>query len=129
MTVPLAVFTTLYAAMLGCWALVSAALQRAPTLPLVGGTVLLELTLLTQGAVDAVTLVAGHDPENLPTHLGYLLVSVLVLPALVLITRPTSAPAGDRLPPTEQRWTSAVLAIACCAIVVIVIRLWSTWQP
>lgn len=127
MTAPLAVFTTLYAAMLGLWALIAAALRRPLPPAVLAGVALLELTLLVQAAADVVSLAAGHDPGSLATHLGYLLASVLLLPLLVLLTRPPSA-SGARTQPAEHVWSSAVLAVACCATAVVVVRLWTTWQ-
>lgn len=59
--------------------------------------------------------------------MGYLLASVLTLPVLVLITRPSPTPdAGPRA--TERVWSCAVLATACCALAVVTVRLWITWQ-
>ncbi len=61
------------------------------------------------------------------THIGYLVVSVLLLPLLLVLTRPPHDPESH---PTragaERRWDTALIAVACVALIVVDLRLAAT---
>jgi hypothetical protein len=82
--------------------------------------VLLELGLLGQAALDVAGLAGGHRVAALPTHLAYLVTSVLLLPAVV-----GWAFGGRRAP---DRWSALVLAAGLLAVAVVVVRLMTTWR-
>ena len=125
MTAVLAVFVLLYSALLGCWALGSAARGARLGLGYLGGLVLLELTLLVRAGIELARLVSasggphgefGRGYAEPGVHAGYLLASIVVLPLVLTVTRtnrgPTSSadPTGqsDRAaePVTEARETA-----------------------
>jgi len=86
------------------------------------GVVVAQVLLVVQAVVDAVTLLRGHRPADLPTHLGYLIASVALLPLL------TARPAAAAEPPAAlPRSAAAVAALACTATAVVVVRLHATW--
>lgn len=120
MTPPLTVFLTLYASLLACWALVTATLARRPGPGLLGGLVLLELTLVVQAALVTVEMLGdgGPRPAEPATHSAYLAASVLLLPLLLGLTRSPGA--------VRSRWDAAVAALACISLVVVELRLVAT---
>jgi hypothetical protein len=85
------------------------------------GVVVGEVLLVGQALVDAGTLLGGHRPRELATHLGYLLASVLMLPLLVAGRR------GARATPVS-RTDHAVVALAAAVTVVVSVRLHATWR-
>jgi hypothetical protein len=119
----LTVFVLLYAALLAGWALVVAVMRRRPGPGLLGGLVLLELTLVAQAVLDGIGLAAGHRVAEPATHLGYLVTSVVLLPLLLGLTRPPRR-AGSR--PVAAGLTAAVIVVACAAVVVVDARLVAT---
>ena len=85
--------------------------RTAPTLAL------LQIGLLVQAALHVVGLVRGHQPQETGTHLAYLVVSVVLLPAAAAQTR------GD-----DGRWSGILLAVVLLVTVVLIIRLQTTWR-
>lgn len=82
------------------------------------GLALLELGLLAQVVVAVVLLVRGDRPEDgMLTFVLYLVGSLLVLPAGVLWG------LLDR-----SRWSSAVVAVACLVVPVLVVRMNQVWS-
>ncbi len=80
--------------------------------------IVIQIATLVQAVFDATELAAGPLPAETATHVGYLIVSVVVLP----IT------AGSvRL--GEDRWGTAALAIGCVLVAVVSIRLHQTLAP
>jgi hypothetical protein len=86
------------------------------------GLVVVQLLLVLQALVDAATLVRGHRLQDPATHLGYLAVSVVLLPLLGGLPgrrRPTAGPArADHL----------AAAVAAAAALVVSVRLHATWR-
>jgi hypothetical protein len=72
----------------------------------------LELGLLAQAGLDVAGLVAGHRPESLPTHVAYLVTSVVLLPAAV----------------AWARGTGLVVAVGLVSVAVVVVRQITTWR-
>jgi hypothetical protein len=83
---------------------------RPPTLDQMAW--ILEGALLIRAMLAVAALVNGDQPAQLSTHIGYVISSIVILPVAL------AAVADDR-----DRWTSAVIAVAVAAIIVIAIRL------
>jgi hypothetical protein len=81
------------------------------------GVVVGEVLLLVQAALAVGSYARGHRPTETATNLGYLAVSVTLLPLLAgrALARPSRA---DFL----------VVALACGVSVVVVLRLHATWS-
>jgi len=111
MSTMLAVFVLLYSALLGCWALGSAARGARLGLGYLGGLVLLELTLLVRAGIELTRLVSasggphggefGRGYAEPGVHAGYLLASIVVLPLVLTVTRTNRGPAPSA-DPAEQ---------------------------
>ena len=81
------------------------------------GLLLIELGLLAQVAVAVVLLIRGERPaDGMPTFLLYLVGSLLVIPVGVVWG------LMDR-----SRWSSAVVAVACLVVPVLVVRMNQVW--
>jgi len=86
------------------------------------GLVVAEGALSVQAAIDAVRLIRGHRPAEPVVHLGYVLVSVALLPLLVGLS------GGRALDADGPRMGFVVVALACAVCVVIVTRMHATWN-
>lgn len=115
----LALTTAVAALLLGLWALAAVAFLSGPPGKLhTAGLGLLEAALLVQAAVAVVLLLRGERPAELGAFVGYLVVSVLAVPA------------GFVWSAAEQsRWGTGVLGVSCLTAAVIVARLQQTWAP
>ncbi len=101
----------------GVTALILTAMGRAPREYLVIASATLTGLIVVQVLIAVVMLVAGERPDELGTFVGYLVVAVILLPL------------GTLWALTERsRWGTAVLAIACLALVVVIIRLQDLWS-
>jgi hypothetical protein len=98
-------------------ALLWAALDRPVRLGHLAAGAVLELALIVQGVVAGVRLIGGNRPDSVPTFVGYLLGSLVVLPLGVLWALEE-----------RTRWSSVVLAIAALTVAVIVIRMDVVWD-
>jgi hypothetical protein len=88
------------------------------------GALVAEGLLVVSAALDLGRIAAGHRPDELVVHLGYVLVSVLLLPILV---RPVAGNADDpagagEVSDDDRRGRQLVLSIACLAVLVVVWR-------
>ncbi|WP_028926023.1 hypothetical protein [Pseudonocardia acaciae] len=123
----LAVFVPLYSGFLGCWALGCAVRGGRLGVGLLGGLLMLELTLLVRAGVEVAGLVGadggfGRGYAEPAVHLGYVIASVTVLPLVLAVTRrPDDAGA--------RRSDGLVAAVACAAVVVVTIRMATTGRP
>jgi hypothetical protein len=82
------------------------------------GVVIGEILLVGQALLDVISYLRGHRPGEPATHLGYLVVSVVLLPLL----------AGRALGEAEaSRSDYVVTALACGVSIVVVLRLHATW--
>ncbi|MEP7090639.1 MAG: hypothetical protein ABI776_11095 [Nocardioidaceae bacterium] len=88
-----------------------APLERASTV----ASQVAEALLVVFAVLDVARIVAGHRPDELVVHLGYVLVSVLLVPVLV---RPVDEDASD----DDVRGRQLVLALAAVAVLVVVLR-------
>ncbi|HEX2361945.1 MAG TPA: hypothetical protein VHI11_07730 [Jiangellaceae bacterium] len=98
-------------------ALVLTGLGRAPREYLVIASTVLSLLVLVQVLVALVLLAAGDRPDELGTFVGYLVVAVILLPLGTLWALAESS-----------RWGTAVLAVACFTLIVVIIRLQDLWS-
>jgi hypothetical protein len=104
------------AVLLALWSLEAAVRGVRPSGPQLGALAALEVALLVQAVVAAVAMLAGDHESSRGIVVGYLVASVLLLPAGVLWG------IADR-----SRWGNGVLAIACLAVAVVVLRLMQVW--
>ena len=81
------------------------------------GVVVAEVLLIVQAALDVVGIARGHRPPEPATHLGYLAVSVLLLPLLVgRPGRPRARRRTRRARTTSSpRWPAASRSSSSCA--------------
>lgn len=101
---------------LALWALVGSVRAARPSGAQMVALGVLEVLLLVQAVVAGVRLAAGADVESAVGVVGYLLVSVVVLPAGVLWG------IGDR-----SRWGNGVIAASCVTTAAVVLRLVQVW--
>jgi hypothetical protein len=85
------------------------------------GVVVAELLLLVQVALAAVAYARGHRPAEPATNVGYVVVSVVLLP--LLAGRALAAEGAGRV----SRADCVVVALACAVTIVVVLRLHATW--
>jgi hypothetical protein len=86
------------------------------------GLVVAELLLVVQALAGAVSLLRGHRPQDpATTHLGYLAVSVVLVPLLLGLP-------GRRPPDRPARADHLVAAVAAGAALVVSVRLHTTWR-
>ncbi len=110
-----------YLALVGALAVLAAAGVRCrPAVQT--GIVVAELALLVQAAIDIVKLARGHRPAEPAVHLGYVLVSIAILPLLI------GRLSGRGLVAEDDRTGFLVVALACGAAVVVVTRMHATWD-
>lgn len=117
---PLTGFLILESLVLGGWALITALTHRTPGPAHTAALLILQVLLVGHAVLDVGSLLAGHRVPELTTHLGYVAASVGLLPLLLGVPRSGRDPAPGR---------GAVTALACAAMVVVLLRQWATWQP
>ena len=104
-----------FAAALGVWALVLAALDRLPPKLHLQALFLLQAALVVQAVVAVVEM--GEWGGSKGELTGYLVVSALLVPGgLVLAVEERS------------RWGTLVLAVACLVVGVVQVRLLAVWD-
>ncbi|MGH3824449.1 MAG: hypothetical protein ACRDRA_16695 [Pseudonocardiaceae bacterium] len=109
--------TLIVAALLAAgWSSVLVVLNRTPGYALLGALGAVEAGLLVQAIVGIVSLIGTDRPVDSATFVGYLIGSLLILPAGVAWS------LGER-----SRWGPGVMAIACLAIPVVIVRLQQIW--
>lgn len=125
MTAALALAVLGYSGLLAVWAAAVAVLRRPRGGAHTAGMVLLELMLAAQAGLRGVDLLnGGAAPVEPGTHLGYLAASVVVLPLLLALARPTGPATRN-----DAAWYSAAVAVACVAVLIIEVRLLATGPP
>ena len=83
------------------------------------GVVIGELLLVGQALLAVISYARGHRPGEPATNLGYLVVSLVLLPLL----------AGRALGEGEpSRSHYVVVGLACAVTIVVVLRLHATWS-
>lgn len=91
-------------------------LSRPPPLVLTAAVGVLAAAVVVQAVIAVALLISGERAEEQATFIGYLLFSVLVLPA---------AFAWARAEP--GRWGSGVLAVGCLTLSVMIVRMGQLW--
>jgi hypothetical protein len=86
------------------------------------GVVVGEIALIVQAVVDVAGVARGHRPTEPVVHVGYVLVSIAILPLLV------GRMGGSPLDAEGDRMGLLVVALACAACVVVVTRMHVTWD-
>ncbi|MBA3251870.1 MAG: hypothetical protein H0T66_16555, partial [Geodermatophilaceae bacterium] len=92
-------------------------LLRRPTPRVVAGAVLgIGAAAVVQAVIALVQFIAGPRPDEPGTFLGYLLSSVLIVPAAWLWARVEPG-----------RWGNGVLCIGCLTLSVMIVRMDQLW--
>ena len=116
MITPLAVAVAVVAVALGLAGLVLAALDRRPGKPVLQGILLLQLLLLVQGVAAVARLLQGDRPDDVGAFVGYLVVSVLLVPGGAIWSLEE-----------ESRYGTLILASVCLVVAVLQQRLLGLW--
>jgi hypothetical protein len=87
------------------------------------GVVVAEVLLLGQAMLAVVGYARGHRPADAVTNVGYVVVSLVLLPLLI----------GSRLVATGEAAAPArsdhlVVALACAVVAIVVLRMHATWR-
>lgn len=93
------------------------ALRRPGVASLAVAIVALEAAVLVQAVIAAVLLVQGPRPGELATFVGYVGVSLVVLPVAVFWARAEPGRVGN-----------GVLAVACLTVAVMSVRMGQIWE-
>jgi hypothetical protein len=112
MRASLALTAAIYAAGLAAWSGWCAVADAGRPRVLSGALVVLECALVLHGALGAVALIAGSVPAEPAVYGGYLVASVVLIPAV-------AAGAADR----GSRWDHVILAIGCVATAAVALRM------
>lgn len=103
---------------LGAVSVVIAMMNRPVGMPLLVALGVGELALLVQVVLAIVKLAGGERPDGgMPTFIGYLIGSLLILPLAALLG------LGER-----SRWGTAVVAGGFLVIAVLTVRMQQVWQ-
>jgi hypothetical protein len=114
---PLAVTIVLVSLLLATCAGVLAALDRLPGRWMLRGLLALQLLVLVQAGIAVARMVGGEVPASVGALVGYLLVSVLIVPL------------GTYWSLEERtRWSTLVLVVACLTVTVLMSRLLTLWS-
>jgi hypothetical protein len=97
---------------LAAWGGLAALLDRPPGRPLEAGAAAVEAGLLAVTAITAVAIVGGERPAEPAVFAGYLIATLALLPAGVILAR---------MEPT--RWGSAIIGGAALVVPVLILRL------
>jgi hypothetical protein len=114
----LAVVIMVASVLVGAWCLVSAGRGRFLNQPQYSALLALAALVLVQTVIASIRLITGDLPVELATFIGYLLTTVLFLPAGLLLAR---------LEPT--RWGSVIAGGAALTVAVLTLRLVQVWTP
>lgn len=113
----LVILLVIYALALALVAFVSAARGRGPARWQLAFAIALEAGLIVQAGLALAATLRGDGPDQGVLALGYLIASVIILPAVAEYARRGGT-----------RWDSLTLGVAALVIAVIVLRLGVTWS-
>ena len=114
---PLTVAVAAVAVALALAGAVLAARDRRPGKPLLQGVLLLQVLLLGQAVVAVVRLLGGDRPAQTGAFVGYLVVSVLLVPGGMVWSFEE-----------KSRYGTLVLAVVCLVVAVLQERLDTLWS-
>ncbi|MCW2613270.1 MAG: hypothetical protein JWN08_264 [Frankiales bacterium] len=117
MTGPLTVAIAALAVALALAGGVLAARDLRPGKPLLQGVLALQLLVLVQAAIAVVRLLGGDAPDETGAFVGYLVVSVLLVPAGMVWSFEE-----------KSRYGTLVLAVVCLVVAVLQERLGTLWS-
>lgn len=117
MLAPVTLTIVVFVALVGLWGVASGARGGPPGRPLLMAAALAELELVVQAAVALAVIAGGHRPDSMGEFLGYLLVTVGMIPVAWARARG----------PHATRFDAVVLGIVCLVTAVAVLRLLSLW--
>jgi hypothetical protein len=107
-----------FIAALAVWGLVLAVVGRPPDRTYLAACWVGQAELVLQAAAALIAMAAGHRPDATGEYLGYLVITVSLLPFALLRARDAQEPT---------RWESATIAAVAFAVAVAVVRLLSLW--
>jgi hypothetical protein len=117
-TAPLATALVIASLVGAVWSLVLLLLPRpVGKIYLLGTLALVEVGVLVLAVLAIIALTRPHGPVRVPVFVGYLLASLVILPA------------GAWWSVTERtRWGMGVLLVACLVVPVLILRLNQIWS-
>jgi hypothetical protein len=115
---PLAIVVMIGSVVVGAWCLGSGVRGRFLNQPQYTSLLVLSGVVVVQSLIAAVRLIAGQHPVQLATFIGYLLTTVLFLPAGISLAR---------MEPT--RWGSVISGAAALTVAVLTLRSVQVWTP
>jgi len=115
---PLAVVVMIASLLVGVWCLASGVRGRFLNQPQYTSLLALSGIVVVQSLIATVRLIAGEHPVELATFVGYLLTTVLFLPAGISLAR---------MEPT--RWGSVISGAAALTVAVLTLRSLQVWTP
>ncbi len=115
---PLALAVMVGSLGLGAWCLASGVRDRYLNQTQYTGLLVLSGVIVLQSLVAAIRLFAGEHPVDYYTFIGYLLTTVLLLPAGISLAR---------MEPT--RWGSIIAGGAALTVAVLTLRSLQVWTP
>lgn len=98
------------------WGLALSLVGRPPDRTYLLATLLGEAEVLVHALIGGIGIAAGHRPGSMGEFLGYLLVSIMLIPFVLQLAR-----AGS------TRWDSLTIGAVCLAVGVAVIRMMGLW--
>jgi hypothetical protein len=112
----LAVTLMIASLVVGAWCFVAAARDRWTDLTHLVGLGALEIGLVVQAVAAFIRIGGGERPEELITFVGYLVTSVLMLPAVVTLSFME-----------RTRWGAVIAGAGAIVVAVLVLRLQQVW--
>jgi hypothetical protein len=114
---PVSLSIAVFLAALALWGAGAAVAGRTPQRGYLIAVAIAELELILQAVAALIVIATGHRPDVMGEYLGYLVVTVALLP--FALNRARS--------PEATRWDNAVVAVTCVAVAVAVLRLLALW--
>lgn len=114
---PLATVLVLLSLGLAAWAGVLAGLDRLPGRGLLRGLLTLQGLLLVQAGIGVYRLLDGDRPASVASFVGYLVVSVLIVPVAMYWSLEE-----------KTRWSTLVLVAASLTVSALIGRLLMVWS-
>lgn len=118
MWTPLAIVVMIASLVIGVWCLATGVRGRFINQQQYTALLVLSGVVVVQSVVATIRLIAGAHPVELATFVGYLLTTVLFLPAGISLAR---------MEPT--RWGSIISGAAALTVAVLTLRSLQVWTP